>query len=138
MTTSLLNTTAHLVARALRARRTVTWQYTTGGASWRFHKLSRSQILKEVRQTLLDTEHDFRFGLEYSESHKRADAPNPLGFGIGAYAYLPEPPPAPPAPTREERLLATQQLHINRIEAACCGLYDVNPALVAKIRAALS
>jgi ribosomal protein S6E (S10) len=42
----------NLVARALRARRTVTWSDDTGfPLSNRFHGLTRSQILKDLRQS---------------------------------------------------------------------------------------
>jgi hypothetical protein len=139
MTTALLNTTAHLVARALRARRTVIWQYRlhASSGSWRFHGLSRSLILKDVRQTLLTTPDDFRFGLEYEPSLDLSKLPNPLGYSLGAYTHILPPPPPPPPLTTEQRNANAQRLHIDRIEAACYALDDLNPALAAKIRLAL-
>jgi hypothetical protein len=138
MTTALLNSTAHLVARALRARRTVTWQYRQYAisGSWRFHSLSRSQILKDVRQTLHTTPEEFRFDLEYEASIDRAKLPNPLGHSLDAYAYTPVPPQPPPL-TTEQRNANAQRLHIDRIEAACYALDSINPDLAAKIRIAL-
>jgi hypothetical protein len=94
------NSIAHLVARALRARRTITWSYQTGGGSWYFHGFTRSQILKDVRRTPVG----FGYGIEYEPSLDRSKLPNPTAYGLEAYAY-PEPtPPAQPAVPRDEQI----------------------------------
>ena len=76
----MTNTPAHLVARALRDRRTVTWQYTTAPSGyWQFHGRTRSQILREVRDTPAG---QFNYGITYDASR-----PNTTGrYGLEAYA----------------------------------------------------
>jgi hypothetical protein len=135
--TTHLNTPAHLVARALRARRTVTWQYRNHAPSgyWRFHGLTRSQILKDVRETLRTTPDDFRFGVEYEPSLDRAKMPNPSAYALEAYVVLP--PPPPPAPAPAPPALTPEQLYVDRIEAAASALAHINPALAKAISQAL-
>jgi hypothetical protein len=132
------NTPPYLVARALRARRTVTWSYATGFTlSNRFHGLTRSQILKDVRHSyrLLPTE--YSYGVEHDAALDHSKLPNPTAHGLAAYAHI-SPPPPPVLPLTPEQINANlQRLHIDRIEAACFALDDLNPALAAKIRRAL-
>lgn len=84
-----MNTPAHLVARALRDRRTIIWQYALNqgaGGSWRFHGLTRSQILKAVRRTPAG---EFNYGVEYDPSRP----PSTNGrYGLQTYTSTP---PAP-------------------------------------------
>jgi hypothetical protein len=138
--TTHLNTAAHLVARALRARRTVTWQYKPNAShgSWRFHGLTRAQILKDVRETLRTTPDDFRFGVEYDTSYDRAKLPNPTAYGLEAYARVPPPTPPAPPPTPEQRKATLEQLYVERIAVTARALTDLNPALAAAISAVLA
>jgi hypothetical protein len=131
------NSIPHLVARALRGRRTITWSYATGlTQSNRFHGLTRSQILKDVRKTHLEEPKYFNFGLEYEPTLDRSTLPSPEDYGIWAYAHLPPPEPTPPPLTPEQLNANAQRLHIDRIEAACYALDSLNPTLAAKIRSA--
>jgi hypothetical protein len=132
------NSIPHLVARALRGRRTVTWSYATGlTLSNRFHGHTRSQILKDVRFTHLEKPKYFNFGVEYEPSLDRSKLPNPEAYGLEAYAHLPPPVWTPPPLTPEQLNANAQRLHIDRIEAACYVLDGLNPTLAAKIRSAL-
>jgi hypothetical protein len=137
--TTHLNTPAHLVARALRARRTVTWQYKKHipSGSWRFHGLTRSQILKDVRETIRTTPDDFRFGVEYEPSLDWAKLPNPKAYGLEAYAILPPPAPTPPPPTREQLNAELEKLYIERIAEAARIIARLNPALATAINQTL-
>ena len=73
------NAPAHLVARALRDRRTVTWQYVNGPSGyWQFHGLTRSQILRDVRDTPAG---QFNYGVTASNTSGR--------YGLQAYAIIP-------------------------------------------------
>jgi hypothetical protein len=135
------NSIPHLVARALRGRRTITWSYARGlTLSNPFHGLTRSQILKDVRKTHLEEPKYFNFGLEYEPSLDRSKLPNPEEYGIWAYAYPAPPPPelTPPPLTPEQRNANAQRLHIDRIAAACYALDGLNPTLAGKIRSALA
>jgi hypothetical protein len=135
------NTPPYLVARALRARRTVTWSwsYVRGFTlSNRFHGLTRSQILKDVRHSyrLLPTE--YSYGVEYDAALDHSKLPNPKAHGLAAYAHI-SPPPPPVLPLTPEQINANlQRLHIDRIEAACFALDDLNPTLATRIRSALA
>jgi hypothetical protein len=77
------NSIAHLVARALRARRTVTWQYRQSQPSnaCRFHGRTRSQILKDVRHDLKTAPDEYTYGLEYDAANSKL----PNGYGLQAY-----------------------------------------------------
>ena len=102
------NSPAHLVARALRDRRTVTWSqsiYHGGGGSWRFHSMTRSQILKNVRDS---TAQEYNCGLEYDASRP----PSTNGrYGLQAYAIIPKPPePAPRDHAAERTALRVQRI----------------------------
>jgi hypothetical protein len=133
------NSIPHLVARALRARRTVTWSYATGFTLRnRFHGLSRSQVLKDVRKTYLDEPKYYTYGLEYEPTLDRSKLPNPEAYGLLAYTHLPPPEPTPPPLTPEQLNANAQRLHIDRIEAACYVLDGLNPTLAAKIRSLLA
>jgi hypothetical protein len=107
------NSILHLVARALRARRTVTWSYATGlTLSNPFHGLTRSQILKDVRETYLDEPIYYTYGVEYDAALDRSKLPNPEAYGIWAYAYLPPPEPTPPVVPHGTRIRSLVALRL--------------------------
>jgi hypothetical protein len=132
------NTPPYLVARALRARRTVIWSYATGFTlNNRFCGLTRSQILKDVRHSyrLLPTE--YTYNVEYDVALDSSTLPNPAAHGISVYAH-PTPSFVPTPLTPEQRNANLQRLYVDRIEAACFALGDLNPILAAKIRSVLA
>jgi hypothetical protein len=95
------NSIAHLVARALRARRTVIWGYRSGGTSTPYRVLSRSLILADVRSSDTDV---FWYGLALDCTIDRSKLPNPKSYGLNVYAY-PEPTaPKPPAVPYTEQI----------------------------------
>ena len=100
------NSPAHLVARALRDHRTVTWSYYgTGTGYWRFNNtLTRSQILKDVRRT---PNYLITYGLEYDGNRP---TPNNGRYGLHAYAIIPEPSPAPRDHAAEMTALRVQRI----------------------------
>jgi hypothetical protein len=104
----------------------------------RIYGLTRSQILKDVRETHIRAPNDFTYGVEYEPSLDRSKLPNTEAYGLQAYAHLPPPPFTPPPLTPEQRNANAQRLHIDRIEAACYALDGLNPTLAAKIRSALA
>lgn len=104
-----MNSTAHLVARALRDRRIVTWSYFNSGTGyWRFHNKTRSQILRDVRRT---PENLFNYGLEHDPSRQ----PSTNGrHGLQAYRIEPQPAPAP-APAPRDNATELAALYLKRI-----------------------
>lgn len=122
------NSPAHLVARALRDRRTVTWQYHlhAPNVSCRFYGFTRSQILKDVRRT---PEDQFRFGVEYDASRP----PSTNGrYGLQAYAIIPEPPAAPPTDAAAARVDLRRLIILAQLDNA--ETTDELDALVTAVR----
>jgi hypothetical protein len=56
--------TAHLVARALRARQTVTWRHVSERYARGFGTLTRAQILRLVREVIGDESTPYRFSTQ--------------------------------------------------------------------------
>jgi hypothetical protein len=106
------NTIPALVARALRDHRTITWSYITGGGYKPYYSLTRSQILREVRDSPTQL---FNFGLVYDPSRP----PSTNGrHGLQAYAIIPEPPAINHAAVRRQYLLNEHDSIIHYITQA--------------------
>jgi hypothetical protein len=116
------NSIPHLVARALRGRRTVTSGLTLIN---RFHGLTRSQILKEVRKTHLEDPKGFNYGVEYKPSLDRSKLPNPEAYGLEAYAHLPPPEPTPPAIHYSTRIRSLMALRLQNEAALLRSLGNI-------------
>lgn len=110
------NTPAHLVARALRDRRTITYQYDTSPHRFQYRNTPRAQILADVRRS----SHHYIFGTTAHDLH--------------TFTINPEPPApaAPPYDAAAARVDLRRLIIISQLDNAATA--DELDALVTAVR----